>query len=219
MSTLATKSKQWLQVGIICGLGATLTYFLSILVPLPGLKPSYLLFMGFGPLFSCAIYSFTQYLRVELDSIPLSLGTLLLVLAGAINTVMAAMQGAVRIYFDGLPHDKDVVGDAAYTAWKMGLHSGNALQMGVDVAWDYFVLIGVILWGFALGSHQSFGRWYAWPAVAIGAAGMVFNLWTFPDPPGNEGLVDVGPLVGAWFTVIVVRMIVLWRRPPVTTEG
>jgi len=211
IQTLTTR--QWMLAGIICGSGAAASYFLSILVPLPGLKPSYLLFMGFGPFFSCAVYAIFKYLRTGRESIPLQLGTLLLVLAGAINTIMAAMQGALRIYFDKLPHGQEVVGESAHTAWKMGLHAGNALQMGVDVAWDYFVLVGVILWGIALGRHEEFGRWFGWPAVVLGAAGMVFNCWSFPDPPDTVGLIDVGPLVGAWFSLVIVRLMILRRRP------
>ena len=211
MNSQAPTERQWLLTSIISGVGASVTYLVSILVPLPSLQASYLLFMLFGPCFCCTMCSLYQYHRVRHETVPLQLGIMLLVLAGAINTVMAAMQGALRIYFENLPHEPEVVSEATRTAWKMGMHSGNSLQMGVDVAWDYFVLTGMILLGIALAGHEMFGRWFGWSAIALGAAGMVFNGWTFPDPPGSAGLLDVGPLCAGWFTILVIRMIMIFR--------
>jgi hypothetical protein len=212
MNSQTPTEKQWLLASIISGSVAAVTYLVSVLVSLPSLQASYLVFMLFGPCFSCAMYGLYKYHRVSHDSVPLQLGVLMLVLAGAINTIMAAMQGALRIYFENLPHDPEVISESKLAAWKMGLHSGNSLQMGVDVAWDYFVLIGMILLGVAIVGHEKFGRWFGWSAIALGAAGMFFNGWTFPDPPGAEGLLDVGPLCGAWFAILVIRMIMIYRK-------
>jgi hypothetical protein len=212
MNPRVPTERQWLLASIISGTAAAVTYLVAILVPLPSTQASYLIFMLFGPCFSCSMYGLYKYHRVRHETVTLQLGTMLLVLAGAINTIMAAMQGALRIYFANLPHDLEVVGEAKRAAWQMGLHSGNSLQMGVDVAWDYFVLTGMILLGISMAGHEKFGRWFGWPAIVLGAAGMVFNGWTFPDPPGSVGLLDVGPLCAIWFTILVLRMIVIFRR-------
>ena len=102
MTQESLKSKQWLLVGIITGLGAASSYISTIFVPMPILL-AYVVFMAFGPLFCVAIVSFYHYIKTTNDTISLSLGTVLLILAGGINTMMAAMQGAIRMYMNDLP--------------------------------------------------------------------------------------------------------------------
>jgi hypothetical protein len=120
------------------------------------------------------------------------------------------MQGALRIYFDDLPHGESVAG-AAHTAWKMGYHSGNALQLGADMAWDVFVLSGVTILGLAMLRHPRFSAWFGWVAIIIGCAGLMLNSATFPTPPAEGQLIDIGPFVGIWFGAVVVRALFLLR--------
>jgi len=209
MNTLSHPQNHWALAGIISGVGAAITYFMAIAGPLP-LVGSYVAFMGFGPLLCVAIVSFYYYLKVSNDTITLRLGTVLLVLAGAINTLMAAMQGALRIYMNDLPQAESSI-ETTKVAWKLAMHVGNAMQLGADVAWDYFVLPGLILFGIGIMNHPRFGKWFGWTAVVIGASGMVFNCWTFPNPPDTVGLIDVGPLAGIWFTVFTVQMVRVYR--------
>ncbi len=75
------------------------------------------------------------------------------------------------------------------------------------MAWDVFVLSGLVIWGVALLGHPRFGPWFAWPAIAIGAAGLVLNAATFPTPPAEGELFDIGPFVGLWFTAATIRPI------------
>jgi hypothetical protein len=35
-----------------------------------------------------------------------------------------------------------------------------------------------------------------------------FNLATFPEPPGESNLVDLGPFVGLWYLAVTIQ---LWR--------
>jgi len=171
---------------------------------------SYLVFMAFGPLFCISVFALRMLLRQEFPSVALDVATLLLVIAGAINTLMAAMQGALRIYFNGLPHGESVA-ETAHTAWKMGYHSGNSLQLGADMAWDVFVLSGVVILGAAMLRHPRFGFWFGWTAILIGSLGLILNSATFPTPPAEGQLIDVGPLVGLWFGAVVVSVI-FWMQ-------
>ena len=204
-------TRRYMLVAVIAGLATLATYFIAILVPLPSLRASYVVFMAFGPLFCVTIFALRMFLKEEHPSIALDVGALLMIIAGAINTLMAAMQGALRIYFNDLPHDESVP-EAAQTAWKMGFHSGNALQLGADMAWDVFVLSGFIVWGVALLRHPRFGPWFAWSAIALGAAGLILNAATFPTPPAEGDLLDIGPFVGLWFAAATIRVILLLRE-------
>jgi hypothetical protein len=209
MKTLTPESKQWALASIIFGV-LMLGCFASMSIPKP-MRVSYVLFMFYGAFFSITIYCVYNVVRVFQDSIFLKLSALTLIIAGVVNTLMASMQGALRIYFNDLPHDATVA-EATKTAWRMGLHSGNALQLGVDVAYDIFLLGGFIFMGAALLKHPLFGKWLGWPAIVIGVCGLLLNLWTFPTPPGEAGLFDGGFLIGLWFMAFIIQMIRAYRQ-------
>jgi hypothetical protein len=210
MSQPITGLNTYLRLFIICGLSTLMTYVVALFVPLPSLRMSYLVFMAFGPFFCVSVFALRMALKQECRSVTLDVATLLLVIAGAINTLMAAMQGALRIYFQDLPHGESVA-EAANTAWKMAYHSGNSLQLGADMAWDVFVLSGVLLLGVAMLRHPRFGPWFGWTAIIVGSAGLILNSLTFPTPPAEGQLIDIGPFVGLWFGAVVVRGI-FWLR-------
>jgi hypothetical protein len=54
--------------------------------------------------------------------------------------------------------------------------------------------------------HPRFGLPYSAAGVATGALLLVLNLATFPTPPSSSGLVDVGPLLGAWYAAVTIRI-------------
>ncbi len=210
----SAETRRWMLVATVAGLGAGLSYYLPVQLggTLP-MRASYLVFFMFGPLFCVAVLALYHFLRVELDSVLLPIGTMLMVAGGAVNTLMGAMQGALRMTFDGLPHG-EAVAESTHTAWRMALVSGDALQLGADMAWDVFVLSGLVLFGLAVSRHPRFGRRFGWPAVLIGVCGLGLNGWSFPTPPGSAGLFDIGPVVGLWFTAVTIYLLVLMRRMP-----
>jgi hypothetical protein len=55
------------------------------------------------------------------------------------------------------------------------------------------------------------GPWFAWSAIAVGAVGLVLNSATFPTPPAEGELFDIGPFVGLWFTAATIRLLLLLR--------
>ena len=42
--------------------------------------------------------------------------------------------------------------------------------------------------------------------TAVAVLLLTLNLSTFPEPPEESGLVDVGPLVGLWYLAAAIRM-------------
>jgi hypothetical protein len=210
MSQQINDLKIYMRLFIICGLSTLIAYLVALFVPLPSLQASYLVFMAFGPLFCVSVFSLRMIFKQEYPSVAIDVATLLLVIAGAINTLMAAMQGSLRIYFNDLPHGESVT-EATHTAWKLGYHSCNALQLGADMAWDVFVLSGVTILGAAMLRHPRFGPWLGWSAIIIGSAGLILNSATFPTPPAEGQLFDIGPFVGVWFGAVVVRVF-FWLR-------
>jgi hypothetical protein len=54
--------------------------------------------------------------------------------------------------------------------------------------------------------RRGLGAWFAVPGLLIGGLLLSFNTATFPSPPADAGLVDLGPLVGLWYLVVFVRL-------------
>ena len=198
-------TRRWLLIAIVCGLGCGLSYGLAMFAPFP-LETSYMIMMTFGPLLCASSLATYQFLRVHGDSAKLQIGTLLVIVAGGINTLMIAMQASLNLHFSNLPQG-EVAGDVLSVAWQRSWESGNALQLGADLAWDIFVFTGMILWGLVLVKHPRFGHFVGWSGVAVGLLAIVINAWTYPTPPAEAGLFDIGPIMGTWFLLLSAYMI------------
>lgn len=209
MSFANPETRQWALASIVFGV-LMLCCFASMMIPI-SMRVNYVLFMFYGALFSITSFCIYNFVKTFHDSMLLKISALSLIIAGVVNTLMASMQGALRIIFRDIPHDSSVA-EATRTAWAMGLQAGNALQLGVDVAYDIFLLGGFIFIGAALLKHPFFGKWLGWPAIVIGVCGLSLNLWTFPTPPGDAGLFDGGFLIGLWFLAFVVQTIRVYRQ-------
>jgi hypothetical protein len=54
--------------------------------------------------------------------------------------------------------------------------------------------------------RRGLGVWLAVPGLLIGGLLFIFNVATFPKPPADAGLVDLGPLVGLWYLAVCGRL-------------
>jgi hypothetical protein len=86
------------------------------------------------------------------------------------------------------------------------------VQLGIDVCFDIFYCLGMILMSLVMVRDEAFGPLIGGSGAALGAALIALNLYTFPTPPDSAGLVDLGPVTGIWWIVVIVRMVQLERR-------
>lgn len=82
----------------------------------------------------------------------------------------------------------------------------KVVWLGLDVAWDLYIGTGTILFGLSMFGRPGLGAWLGVPGLLIGSLLLIFNVATFPTPPANAGLVDLGPLLGLWYVVVFVRL-------------
>jgi hypothetical protein len=95
--------------------------------------------------------------------------------------------------------------------YATGGHTESPLQaiwLGLDVAWDAYIGLGTVLFGVSMLLHPRFGRLFGASGIVLGLSLLVLNLYTFPTPPSNAGLVDLGPFLGLWYLAVSVQM---WR--------
>jgi hypothetical protein len=177
-----------IEVGVFAGLFACLAYALLVLAPLPQVATTTLAAF-FGPALGVASLGLRCLLDLKTPLVSSALGSLLNALAGALFTAMALVQLAVVYSAPG--------GKAPAEA--------KAIWLGLDVAWDAYIGLGTPCFGLAMLKHPRFGRALGVPGIAIAVALLALNLWTFPAPPVNVGLVDVGPAVGLWYLLVFLR--------------
>ena len=187
----STVGQRAIRLGIVAGFFACLAYPLAAFAPLP--KPATTTLVAcFGPALGVASYGLRRLLDWEAPSLSSTLGLMLNALAGALFSAMGLVQLAV-LYSAG--------GDKVSTQFV-------AIWLGLDVAWDAYVGFGTICFALAMLRHPRFGRIFTISGIAIAAGLLGLHLYTFPTPPQNAGLVDLGPALGLWYLVVTVQM---WR--------
>ncbi len=197
-------AKRWVITGIVCGFLAGVSYAVSVAVSLPP-QIAYPVFWAFGPLLCASAPGFYHFVKHYRESIPLQIGTLFLIIAGASVTMMGTMQAAVRAEFRAV--SLEGTSEIAREAWELAYNVANSVQMGADVAWDIFIFTSVFLLGIVMFKHPKLGWIFGAPGCIIAFLGLAFNVYTFPHNPGTQGLVDMGPFVGLWFSAVAIKVI------------
>jgi len=86
------------------------------------------------------------------------------------------------------------------------------IDLGLDVAWDMLLGTALILWGAAMRRRSGFGLGWAIVSAVFGIALIVLNAATFPWPPGERGLMDIGPFIGGFMLALAARLVILGSR-------
>ena len=188
-------SASWVRIGPVAGLLGIAAYFAAATDILPS-HVTLVLAFSMGPLLSVAFMGFYHFLRAHRNSAALQTATVFGVIAGTLVNLMLVVQQSL---FIGLPSaTRATMGPA----WA-GL---NWIQLGIDVSWDIYGSVAIVLLGTALWKHPRFGMVLGGITIFAGLLLLVLNLWTFPTPPGDAGLFDAGPFVAIWFLVLSLRM-------------
>jgi len=194
--------KRWVKVAGVAGLAAAVIYPIMIFVNLPSPVTS-ILVCAFGPLLMVASLGLYQLLKLNRKTVTLQIATVSNILAGTIVNMMLVVQLAVHRamygYLDG------ITDESVRETVQWVFRGVDKVQLGLDVSWDVYIALGSFLFALNMLSHPRFGRIFGYSGMVIAAALMWLNLSTFPTPPGESGLVDLGPLLGIWYLGVSVR--------------
>src|SRR5512134_1973200 len=130
---------RWMRVGAACGFAAGLAYALAAFAPLPA-TPGYAAAFAFGPLLSLGIVGLYHGLSSEGPS-PLTQG--------------AALQATFVLAVRAIAGAADPARAEVLRSVRGGV---NAVQLGLDVAWDVMLGSSVVLFGIAMLGHPAYGR-------------------------------------------------------------
>jgi hypothetical protein len=132
----------------------------------------------------------------------------LLFIAMAFTTVLSMIVVQLAIGA-ALPEIASELDETSARALRRGL---RMIDLGMDVAWDMLFGSALIFFGWALRRRAGFGPTWGFTSISLGAALIVLNAATFPWPPGDSGLFDIGPFIALFILVQAVWLSVLGRR-------
>lgn len=199
-TTLRNDSRTWAELGCVFGVLGMAAYAVASAVPMsPALQA--VAVSIFGPGIAVASAGLYEVLRLHRSSVGLKIGLVANIAAGITVTMMLLAQIAFKRWLE-LTFQSGPVATPASPAYQ----AANGLQIGLDVAWDVFLAIGTFLLALGMWTHPRFGRAFAIAGGVLAVLLLTLNFGTFPEPPAEAGLVDVGPLVGLWYLVVAIRI-------------
>jgi hypothetical protein len=199
----ATAPERAAVVAGVAGLLADVTYVLAIAVPLGDVAGPVVASL-FGPLIAGASVALYLFLSSERATLAGQLAAIANVAAGALVTAMLLVQISVD----------DVEGELSPAVTD----AFERVEFGLDLSWDVFLVAGTILFGFAMLADRRFGRRFGLTGILVAVALYAANFATFPTPPADAGLVDLGPLIGLWYAAVSVQALRVRRLPGVPTS-
>jgi hypothetical protein len=128
--------------------------------------------------------------------------------AGLTVTLMLFAQLGLNRWFE--LQFGDGATDSSERALRAAFEAGNGIQLGLDVAWDIFFVLGALLLAWNMWPHPRFGRILAASGMVIAVPMIVINLAVFPEPPGHD-VIDLGPVMGLWYTIVAIRLLMSGR--------
>ncbi len=204
-------SNDWIKYGSYSGLIFALMFLGIALLPVPRRLETVLALVS--PLFllvgHVGLYKFLARTRDSFtNQLAVILGICAPVLVSAMLTVQMSLISYMGKYYD--PLDK-ATKESQINIWR----AVDSVQLGLDVAWDMFILPTVILFAIGVMKHPAFGKVFGWIGLVLGGVGLALNILTFPTPPINVGLIDVGPFVVFWYAVLFALLIRAHRKTAV----
>ncbi len=202
---------RWIKTGAICGLLTTVIYPVLLLVKLP-LLLTVILAVSMGLLLatgSIGLYHITKIFR---KTVTLQLAVLFNILAGTLLNMMFMVQLTVRQYMGAYLNSatNDYSKEMILQVWK----GVDKVQLGLDISWDSYIAVGTFLFALNLFRHPRFGVWFGGSGMIISVLLLALNYYSFPIPPAETGLIDVGPAVGLWYAATSIQALrsLEWAR-------
>jgi hypothetical protein len=202
---------KWIKTGIICGFLTMLIYPSMLFLDIP-IQFTLILACSFGILLMIASVGLYHFIALNRKTVSLQLGVLFNIIGCTVVVMMFTIQlGMVSVKQNTDPGlQKDTV--------NYILHFINTIQLSLDVVWDIFLSLGTILLAFNMLSHPKLGKIIGLIGILIGIGLLVLNISTFPIPPAEAGLFDLGPAAALWYLAVTIMIVtgMKWVREKLT---
>jgi len=192
---------KWIKTGIICGYLTLIVYPVMILVNL-SVQFALVLASSFGILFLIASIGLYRFISLYKNSVSLQLGVLFNIIGCSIVVIMLTVQ--LGLFSEGKNYGQEIQKEVKTYVFK----TANLTQLSLDVAWDIFISLGTILLALNMLSHPRLGKIIGGIGIILGMGLLFLNIYSFPIPPGESGLIDLGPFTALWYLTVTVMMTV-----------
>ena len=147
--------RSWMRAGTICGFAGGLAYALAAFAPLPD-TAAYAAAFAFGPLLALGLVGLYHGVATE-GTGPLLQSAVILGVAGGMTVLimLTAQQAIFALMGDAIAGAADAAAADTYRKVREGV---NAVQLGIDVAWDVMIGVSVVLFALAMRRHPAYGR-------------------------------------------------------------
>lgn len=164
---------------------------------------------GIGPMAIVGVLGLVERLVPHASERMTRLSRIFLVSAFVLFTLMVIVQQMTLMQFETLRAAADPVMTESLNVIFNGV---NTVQLGIDVAFDLFYCIGIIVLAAGMYRHPEFNRFTSIFGVVSAGALLALNLYAFPNIPKESGLVDLGPVTGIWWLMVIAQVIrTRWR--------
>ena len=176
-------AKQWIIIGIVSGLLVSFIYPALMFIPFPGIVQTFLI-MVFGPLLALSSAGLYYFITLHKKTLTVTAAMVSNIIAGMLITTMFLVQVAIR---SARPEE---LNEASKWIWT----SLNQVHLGLDASWDVYIALGTLLFAFSMFNHPKLGKIISITGAIISILLFVLNAISFPDPPADAGLIDLGLL-------------------------
>lgn len=123
------------------------------------------------------------------------LGHIFLVIAFGLLTTMLVVQQAGFSFYDS---NKELITNA-----KEIFNIINSVQLGMDISFDIFYCLGILLFSLSFLRLKKMGLVIGIVGLTTSIGLLTFNMITFPHAPKSSGLIDLGPFTIIWWVLMV----------------
>ncbi len=196
---------QQLLIGSICGIIGTISYIIAIMFQL---KPAFgFLLVSIWPITSIIFaYSIYKYIAISNQSTSNQLAFLFTTIAFVLVYIMLSVQIGLKA---GIGEAIALANGNEKETLTLILSSTEWVHLGIDLAWDMFLGISLLLLAVAIKGPTKFGIWWSIPMAILGLSVIIINLYTLPYSPKSQGFFDIGPLIGTFMIIFAIRAIYL----------
>ena len=199
------------KIGAIAGILSIIFYFLVAVASF--IPDSIGILMGFAfPLLWIISYmGLYHFLRKQNHTPSLEIAYIFGIIGAAIALSFIVVQCANFIWHDSAMETAN--SEDAKALLKASFAGVNRVQLGLDVAFDIFVTIAWFLFGLNIAKSPSFSKILGFIGCLLSLGLLTLNMYTFPNPPADSGLFDLGPFLALWtFVVYIWFAIVLFKQ-------
>jgi hypothetical protein len=198
-------NKIWLISLSVAALLVLLAYLNATIfgIPIPDRLVLMLIFL-LGPVAIAGVMEIRKKLSLQYSGSLLDVASVFLIIGFSLLNLMIVVQQTIFAF-----HRKAMqaaTDDAAKETLRLVFSEVNYVQLGIDISLDIFYCIGLILLSIVLMQLSLSRKILGLYGLITGLGLLVLNMWTFPAPPGESGLIDLGPATALFWVAFIVMI-------------